>query len=73
MSRFNVRPGKKVKRGEIIGYIGSTGMSTAPHLHYEVIKGGNKINPINFYYNDLSPAEYQAMIELASTSNQSFD
>jgi murein DD-endopeptidase MepM/ murein hydrolase activator NlpD len=73
MSRFNVRPGKKVKRGEIIGYIGSTGMSTAPHLHYEVIKGGNKINPINYYYNDLSPAEYQAMIELASTSNQSFD
>jgi murein DD-endopeptidase MepM/ murein hydrolase activator NlpD len=73
MSRFNVRPGKKVKRGEIIGYIGSTGISTAPHLHYEVIKGGNKINPINYYYNDLSPAEYQAMIELASTSNQSFD
>jgi murein DD-endopeptidase MepM/ murein hydrolase activator NlpD len=48
-------------------------MSTAPHLHYEVIKNNNKINPINFYYNDLSPAEYQAMIDQASKNNQSFD
>jgi murein DD-endopeptidase MepM/ murein hydrolase activator NlpD len=73
MSRFAVRRGQKVKRGDVIGYVGSTGMSTAPHLHYEVIKNNNKINPINFYYNDLSPAEYQAMIDQASKNNQSFD
>lgn len=73
MSRFGVRPGQKVKRGEVIGYVGSTGTSTAPHLHYEVIKNNNKINPINFYYNDLSPAEYEQMIELSSKMNQSFD
>ena len=73
MSRFAVKRGQKVKRGDIIGYVGSTGMSTAPHLHYEVIKNNSKINPINFYYNDLTPAEYQAMIDQASKNNQSFD
>lgn len=73
MSRFAVRPGQKVKRGEIIGYVGNTGTSTAPHLHYEVIKNNLKINPINFYYNDLSPSEYEQMIELSSKVNQSFD
>lgn len=73
MSRFAVRAGKKVKRGEVIGYIGSTGISTAPHVHYEVIRNGVKVNPVNYYYNDLSPAEYQAMIEMSATSNQSFD
>jgi murein DD-endopeptidase MepM/ murein hydrolase activator NlpD len=73
MSRMSVRRGQKVKRGELIGYIGSTGLSTAPHLHYEVIKNDRKINPINFFYNDLSPAEYQQMILMASQSNQSFD
>ncbi|MBX7181652.1 MAG: M23 family metallopeptidase [Bacteroidia bacterium] len=73
LSRYAVRPGQKVKRGEIIGYVGSTGTSTAPHLHYEVIKGGEKINPINFFYNDLSPADYEKVLELASKSNQSFD
>lgn len=73
MSKFAVRAGQKIKRGDIIGYVGNTGASTAPHLHYEVIKNGNKINPINFYYNDLSPAEYQQMIELSSRASQSFD
>jgi murein DD-endopeptidase MepM/ murein hydrolase activator NlpD len=73
LSRFAVRAGKKVKRGDLIGYIGSTGMSTAPHLHYEVIRNNQKVNPVNYYYNDLSPEEYQAMIELSSQSNQSFD
>jgi murein DD-endopeptidase MepM/ murein hydrolase activator NlpD len=48
-------------------------MSTAPHLHYEVIRNNQKVNPVNYYYNDLSPEEYQAMIELSSQSNQSFD
>lgn len=73
MSEIIVRPGQKVKRGDIIGYVGNTGRSTAPHLHYEVHKNGNPINPINFFFNDLSPAEYEALIEISSSSNQSFD
>lgn len=73
MSKTKARVGQKVKRGEVIGYVGSTGLSTAPHVHYEIIKSGNKINPINYFYKDLSPAEYQALIERAEQSNQSFD
>lgn len=73
MSKFNVRRGQKVKRGDVIGYVGNTGTSTAPHLHYEVHKDGKKINPINFYFNDLSPEEYDKMIEISSSANQSFD
>lgn len=73
MSKINIRPGQKVKRGDVIGVVGSTGTSTAPHLHYEVIKQGTKINPINFFYNDLTAEEYEKMIEISSQSNQSFD
>jgi len=73
MSKVEVRRGQKVKRGDIIGYVGSTGRSTAPHLHYEVIKDGRKINPVNFYFNDLSPEEYDRVLETSSHSNQSFD
>lgn len=73
MSKINVRPGQKLNRGDVIGGVGSTGTSTAPHLHYEVIKQGNKINPINFFYNDLTAEEYEKMIEISSQSNQSFD
>lgn len=73
MSKFAVSEGTKVKRGDVIGYVGSTGTSTAPHLHYEVIKDGRKINPINFYFNDLSPEEFDKMIEISSNANQSFD
>lgn len=73
MSRFAVRPGQRVNRGDIIGYVGNTGSSTGPHVHYEVIKNGRKINPINFFFNDLSPEEYDLVRELASQSNQSFD
>lgn len=73
MSKVEAAKGQRVKRGDIIGYVGSTGRSTAPHLHYEVIKDGKKVNPVNFYYNDLSPEEYELMLELSSHSNQSFD
>ncbi len=73
MSKINVRKGQKVKRGEIIGLVGNTGSSSAPHLHYEVFKDGKKINPINFFFNDLTPDEYDRMIEMASHANQSFD
>lgn len=73
MSKFAIRSGQRVKRGQVIGYVGSTGLSTAPHLHYEVHKFKKILNPISFYYNDLSPVEYEKMIELSNNSNQSFD
>jgi murein DD-endopeptidase MepM/ murein hydrolase activator NlpD len=73
MSRIKARAGQKVLRGELIGYVGSTGLSTAPHVHYEVIKNNEKVNPINFYYNDLSPEQYQLLVELSKNSSQSFD
>ena len=73
MSKYIVKKGQKVKRGEVIGYVGNTGISTAPHLHYEVRKDNRKINPVNFYYNDLTPEEYEKMLELSSQYNQSFD
>ncbi len=73
MSKLKVRRGQKVSRGEVIGLVGNTGTSTAPHLHYEVIKNGRKINPVNFYFNDLSPEEYDKVREIAAQANQSFD
>lgn len=73
MLKFVVRQGQKVKRGQLIGFVGSTGLSTAPHVHYEVMKGGEKMNPINYYYNDLTPEQYQKLIELSEQSSQSFD
>lgn len=68
-----VRKGQKVKRGEVIGRMGSTGKSTAPHLHYEVVKDGRKVNPIYFFYNDLSAEEYDDLIKLVDSNKQSFD
>jgi len=73
LNEYNVRRGQKIKRGDVIGYVGNTGRSTGPHLHYEVIKDNVKINPVNFYSNDLTPEEYELMIEISSQTNQSFD
>lgn len=73
LSKYNCKPGQKVKRGEIIGYVGSSGRSEAPHLHYEVIKNGEKVNPINFYYGSISAEEYIAISNLATQENQSLD
>jgi hypothetical protein len=71
MHQFTVRQGQKVKRGDLIGYVGNTGLSTSPHLHYEVLLNNVMINPVHYFYNDLSPAEYEKVIELASIENQS--
>jgi len=73
LSKYNVRRGQKVKRGDLIGYVGSTGRSQAPHLHYEVRYNKQQINPINFYYGDLSPQEFQEMLKMASQEGQSLD
>lgn len=71
MHGFAVRQGQQVKRGDLIGYVGNTGLSTAPHLHYEVLLNGQHINPVHYFFNDLTPAEYEKIIELASVENQS--
>ena len=73
MSKYNVRKGQIVKRGDLIGFVGNTGRSQAPHLHYEISKNGTKINPINFYYGNLSPEEFEAMQKAAQIEGQSLD
>ncbi len=73
MDKISVRKGNRVKRGDIIGYVGSSGRSVAPHLHYEIAKDGKKIDPINFYHGNLSPSEYENLINQASQENQSLD
>ena len=73
LSGYNVKRGQRVKRGDIIGYVGNTGRSQAPHLHYEIHKDGKAVNPINFYSGDLNPVEFESMLEAASRENQSLD
>ena len=73
LSKYKCRAGQKVKRGEIIGFVGSTGRSEGPHLHYEVHKNGKVVNPLNFYYGNISAVEYVAIAKLANQENQSFD
>lgn len=73
LSKYKVRAGQKVKRGDIIGYVGSTGRSEAPHLHYEVHKNGEVVNPLNFYYGSISAKEYILITKLANQENQSLD
>lgn len=73
MSKIKVRVGQKVKRGDVIGLVGNTGKSKGPHCHYEVRKNNKPINPVNFYFSDLSPVEYEIMVKMAGASNQSLD
>ncbi|MFN0031876.1 MAG: M23 family metallopeptidase [Flavobacteriales bacterium] len=73
MSHVKVRVGEKVKRGQIIGYVGNTGTSTGPHLHYEVMKNGEKVDPAFYFYSDITPAQYEDLLKRAANANQSFD
>ncbi len=73
LSKIVVRWGEKIMRGQLIGYVGSTGLSTAPHLHYEVIKNNEKVNPINYIFSGISEEEYAILVERANQSTQSFD
>ena len=71
--KYNVRRGQTVKRGDLIGFVGSSGRSEAPHLHYEIFKDGVRINPINFYYGNLTPEEFSVMLKKSQEENQSLD
>lgn len=73
LSRYKARVGQHVNRGDVIGFVGSTGRSQGPHLHYEIHKSGSVVNPINFYYGNISAVEYTAIAKLATQENQSYD
>ena len=73
MVRVKARVGEMVHRGEVIGYVGNSGKSTGPHCHYEVHRAGIPVDPIYYFYNDLTPAQFDRILKLAAASNQSFD
>jgi len=73
LSKILVRPGEHFKRGQVIGLVGNTGKSTAPHLHYEIRKNDLAVNPIYFFYNDISPEQFEKMLELSANPSQSMD
>lgn len=73
LSATQVRKGQKVTRGEVIGKVGSTGKSTGPHLHYEVVAKGRKVNPVNYYFMDLSADEYDRMVQMAANHGKVYD
>ena len=73
MVRVKSRSGNKVKRGDVIGYVGSTGKSTGPHCHYEVHRNGVPVDPVYYFYNDVDPAQFERLQKLAASANQSFD
>jgi murein DD-endopeptidase MepM/ murein hydrolase activator NlpD len=73
MVRVKARKGQAIKRGEVIGWVGSTGKSTGPHCHYEVHYRGEKIDPIYFFFNDLNPEQFDRLVKKAAASNQSLD
>ncbi|MBK9191724.1 MAG: M23 family metallopeptidase [Crocinitomicaceae bacterium] len=73
LSGYTVKPGDKISRGQLIGYVGSTGKSTSPHLHYEVEKNGVKINPIHFFHSDVNSEDYERLLEMSTNANQTFD
>lgn len=73
MSEFKVSAGQKVKRGAVIGLVGNTGLSTGPHLHYEVVKNGEKVNPVNYFFNDLSPQQFEQIINISNNTGQALD
>ncbi len=73
LNSYNVKAGQKVKRGDIIGYMGNTGMSTGPHVHYEVKKNGRPVDPINYYFNDLTADDYDKLVAAANNNGQTMD
>ena len=73
MYKIKAKKGQSVKRGEVIGYVGSTGKSTGPHCHYEVHRNGVPVDPIYYFYNDLTPAQYDRILKSAVANSQSLD
>lgn len=73
MVRTKAKVGQRVKRGEVIGYVGNSGKSTGPHCHYEVHRNGVPVDPVYYFYNDLTPAQFDRLVKLAKASNQSMD
>lgn len=73
LSAYNVKKRQKVKRGEVIGFLGNTGKSTGPHLHYEVRKNNRTLDPVNYYFNDLTAEEYDQMVAYAANTGQTMD